>query len=351
MNERPPPNQDPRFQSIGPVPITTFLALYGNLKPQDFESITKGPFLLCQRRKKDAWLFDLGQYRSQNPGSIVLGRDPSCQIFYDGEAVSRRHAAFEIFNGQWFLKDLGASNGTFVDKHRLRPQSAHPLTNQVPIHFGPSARAIFLSTSTLFALVSDQPSSLGNTDLSQTAKKLSNFIRKKSNLHIGPFDLGNFAQKISKLGKDDFQAAFPCPALIRLQCSEDGHLLSREEETRAIPLKDKHRGFRRAQFWYLREEDDSKPFFIGRDPVHNDLVVEEADISRSHAVLTFEESKWMISDRSSTTGTRLNGQTVSGSSVLADESFVSLGGICILQFVSSQNFYEFLRRYNHSTNL
>ncbi len=51
-------------------------------------------------------------------GTNVIGRDPHCDIIVGGAHVSRRHAEFQIRSGQLWVKDLGSSNGTFVNGKR-----------------------------------------------------------------------------------------------------------------------------------------------------------------------------------------------------------------------------------------
>ncbi|PTQ87711.1 FHA domain-containing protein [Agitococcus lubricus] len=51
-------------------------------------------------------------------GTNVIGRDPHCDIVVGGAHVSRRHAEFSIRAGQLWVKDLGSSNGTFVNGKR-----------------------------------------------------------------------------------------------------------------------------------------------------------------------------------------------------------------------------------------
>ncbi|RZU36946.1 pSer/pThr/pTyr-binding forkhead associated (FHA) protein [Fluviicoccus keumensis] len=51
-------------------------------------------------------------------GTKVVGRDPHCDIVVGGAHVSRRHAEFSIRSGQLWLKDLGSSNGSFINGKR-----------------------------------------------------------------------------------------------------------------------------------------------------------------------------------------------------------------------------------------
>jgi pSer/pThr/pTyr-binding forkhead associated (FHA) protein len=51
-------------------------------------------------------------------GTKVIGRDPGCDIIIAGAHVSRRHAELSIRGGKLWVKDLGSSNGTFVNGKR-----------------------------------------------------------------------------------------------------------------------------------------------------------------------------------------------------------------------------------------
>lgn len=47
--------------------------------------------------------------------SAVIGRDPFCEVVLQEAAVSRRHAEIEWSYQGYVLRDLGSSNGTFVN--------------------------------------------------------------------------------------------------------------------------------------------------------------------------------------------------------------------------------------------
>lgn len=50
----------------------------------------------------------------------VIGREPTCDISLDDNAVSRSHVAIELDDANYFVTDLGSRNGTFVDDKLLR---------------------------------------------------------------------------------------------------------------------------------------------------------------------------------------------------------------------------------------
>jgi hypothetical protein len=54
------------------------------------------------------------------PQSMVIGRNPTCDIVIDRAEVSRRHAEISRTPAnQWMIKDLDSSNGTFVNGKRI----------------------------------------------------------------------------------------------------------------------------------------------------------------------------------------------------------------------------------------
>jgi hypothetical protein len=59
-------------------------------------------------------------------GQITLGRSSSCQLVFDDDTVSRRHAALVLKHGAWHVVDLGSSNGTYVNGRRVIEAEVRP---------------------------------------------------------------------------------------------------------------------------------------------------------------------------------------------------------------------------------
>ncbi|PWB72827.1 MAG: hypothetical protein C3F07_11010 [Anaerolineales bacterium] len=73
---------------------------------------------------------------------------------------------------------------------------------------------------------------------------------------------------------------------------------------------------------------------IGRDST-NEIVINDAEVSRRHARLTFQGGKYVLEDLGSTNGTFVNGQRLAGPRVLKTGEVVSFGEQIVLVFEAS----------------
>ena len=73
-----------------------------------------------------------GERADLDQAPILIGRGPDAAIRLDDDYVSTRHARIAASGDQWFVEDLGSTNGTYVG---TRPD--HPAHDAHPRHPGP----------------------------------------------------------------------------------------------------------------------------------------------------------------------------------------------------------------------
>ena len=65
--------------------------------------------------------------------AILIGRAPSCTLVLDDDYSSTRHARVFPKDGDWFVEDLGSTNGTFVGRDRVTAPVALRVGSQVRV--------------------------------------------------------------------------------------------------------------------------------------------------------------------------------------------------------------------------
>ncbi len=72
---------------------------------------------------------DTTEIRITTP-EFTVGRDPACQFVIDQPFISPRHCMIMLRKNTFFIRDLGAKNGTFVNGERL------PKNRDIPVPIG-----------------------------------------------------------------------------------------------------------------------------------------------------------------------------------------------------------------------
>jgi len=79
---------------------------------QTWELVAEGDWLVGQR-------FTINNH-------AVLGRESSCDIIIPGTHLSRRHAELAVKGSKLLIRDLGSSNGTYVNNQKITETELKP---------------------------------------------------------------------------------------------------------------------------------------------------------------------------------------------------------------------------------
>ena len=74
-----------------------------------------------------------GESVSLDEAPILIGRGSDAAIRLDDDYVSTRHARIATSGDQWFVEDLGSTNGTYIGSHRLTQPTTLQLGSKVRI--------------------------------------------------------------------------------------------------------------------------------------------------------------------------------------------------------------------------
>ena len=58
---------------------------------------------------------------------VTVGRDPHLDLSLSGGDISRLHLIATVVDGTVIIEDLGSTNGTFIDRHRISPRASLPV--------------------------------------------------------------------------------------------------------------------------------------------------------------------------------------------------------------------------------
>ncbi len=74
-----------------------------------------------------------GEQISLDLAPLLVGRGNDAAIRLDDDYVSTRHARIASSGDQWYVEDLGSTNGTYIGPHRLTQPTALQLGSQVRV--------------------------------------------------------------------------------------------------------------------------------------------------------------------------------------------------------------------------
>lgn len=144
------------FTAVAAIPVLAFLSWRYNVIPPHLirdpkDDVTENPMLDWAKNRHDGW--GAGQVVLQWRGTsgspneqrflkpVSIGRDMINDVELQDDRVSRVHAVLWAEDGGWRVRDAGSTNGTFIDRERVKGVAALPASCELRLHQdGPTVR-------------------------------------------------------------------------------------------------------------------------------------------------------------------------------------------------------------------
>jgi pSer/pThr/pTyr-binding forkhead associated (FHA) protein len=71
-----------------------------------------------------------------NKAKLTVGRGSQADFIIEDDSISRIHCEVTQENNNFFIADLGSSNGTFINEQKLTPNKKEPFNSFFPAILG-----------------------------------------------------------------------------------------------------------------------------------------------------------------------------------------------------------------------
>jgi len=82
--------------------------------------LPKGMASLELMAKKDSFYFNVNNVYPLDKDVIVIGRGAKCNISIDDLYMSTQHAQLWHEDDEWYIADMGSTNGTYVNSKKMK---------------------------------------------------------------------------------------------------------------------------------------------------------------------------------------------------------------------------------------
>jgi pSer/pThr/pTyr-binding forkhead associated (FHA) protein len=251
-------------------------------------------------------------------GSIVIGRDASCEVVLTNRSVSRRHAEVLVSPKGYVLVD-SSTNGTFVNGQRVRGQ--HVLAGEDVIRCGDYEFRFHADVAEVAPPGPELSAMPPPGAVHRLRNTLHGFpaIQRPERPEEGPSEpragagfAGGMPGGVPGEPPPPPSAA-PAPVAEAREPGKGPDVMA-NLVVRSGPLK--------GQRFPIRVPIVN----VGRAE-YNDIVLPDDSVSTTHAKLQRREGIWVVVDLDSTNGTLVDGERVSGEAPLAPGAYVRFGEV------------------------
>jgi ABC-type multidrug transport system ATPase subunit len=297
---------------------------------------------------------DIGKTFAIEKDETIIGRIAPAEIAINQSEISRRHARVIRKGGQYFIEDLGSSNGTMLNGQPIK--AAHVINNGDEIRLGASVILIFSMIQTAAATMMDASAGAESaaSKIMSVAPKLTiaiagqapqEYTLDKERITIGRAEDNNIVVNSAIMSRHHAvleltQAGYEIVVLQgttnTLTCQgrpvAERQLLKHDDVLRIdselagmmvsmtylSPLQ------AAAKVPYGIKFGEKEKLIVGRDPTC-DVQLDRPNVSRFHAQLTRVGRRTYITDLRSANGTFVNNKRVEGDIWLESQDTVRIG--------------------------
>ena len=234
---------------------------------------------------------------------MTIGRQAGVFLLIDHASVSRNHAEITFEHGHYILRDMGSSNGTFVNETRLEPGGTRTLESGQRVRFG--------KVSYTFQLRISQPEQRQRSAVGATAMR---------ELTTGFFD----PTAAGLISAASYQPALNAGGELRLPGAQRVLPASVVDSFKAAPALVILKGGD-PQVHHLKH---GTHLIIGRDK-KSDIALAEIAASRKHAEVFYGADGWYVRDLGSSNGVLVNATKIDGPYRLAHCDRILIGSAAI----------------------
>ncbi len=253
---------------------------------------------------------------------MSVGRQAGSYLLIDHDSVSRRHAEISFANKQYILRDLGSSNGTFVNEVRLEADKVYILKPDDRVRFG--------KMKFTFQVKGVRPA---NDSMTRLRGETLPGITKLHDLTTGFYDPGGRDKSIpyAPSGQPILNADGSLLLPGATQALSADIVATFKEDPALIVLV--HGS---PQVVYLKQ---GRSILLGRDKACN-VVLADVAASRRHAEVVPGPDGFYIRDLGSANGVIVNQMKIDNPYLLVHSDRIMIGGIVI--------FYMNIRQEEHA---
>ena len=228
-----------------------------------------------------------------NDGDVIIGRDEACDITVDDSVLSRKHLSVTVDDTGIWAEDLGSTNGSRLNYAILRQKSA--LKHGDVLSLGEQEFQIQFPNAAPITLLRRPQAAGQNSFIAIDDNDGATLLRQNFALPAAwsEQDRNLFASHHGEISEANILNLLRQPLSTKPKADAALILLPKDSEKSVVLLTDN-----KDNRWHIGRSTD------------NTIVLEGSTVSQQHASLVRQGKTWMLVDKNSRNGIKINRKRV-----------------------------------------